>query len=266
MSNHFSDTFLFLCLSLSRRFVRTMRSAADLASICARRSSYRARVSLPQHSQVHFPPFLLQSLPEFAHDAASAGITEQGTSSPLSKVSHESAAAVKFEAGIQFNAWKLHVPVERPITGTQASFKSASPAHPAVTDSKTSSSSTSRPRTASSASCASVHGFIASDDGGSSAFSDSSDMELDAQSSVEGRRSPASARFIKRSVIVPHRPHTSSSHGSDSSSNVRSFRQFRVQTSSAQALSTTALLRALSSSLPIVNSLQVTLSLLRSKI
>ena len=248
-------------LSLSRRFVRTMRSAADLASICARRSSYRARISLPQHSQVHFPPFLLQSLPEFALDAASAGITEHGASSPLSKVLHESAlpaAAVKFEAGIQFNAWNLHVPFERPVTGTQASLKSASPANLAVTDGKGSNGRISRPRTASSASCASEHGFIASDDGGSSAFSDSSDMELDAQSSVEGRRSPASARFIKRSEIVPHRPHTSSAHGSDSSSDVGSFRRFRVQTSSAQALSTAALLRALSSSLPIVNSLQVT--------
>ncbi len=210
---------------------------------------------------MHFPPFLLQSLPDFALDAASAGITEQGASSPLSKVLHESAlpaAAVKFEAGIQFNAWKLHAPLERPITGTQVSLKSASPAHPAVTDGKRFSSSFSRPRTASSATGASVHGFIASDDGGSSAFSDSSDMELDEQSSVEGRRSPGSARFIKRSVIVPHRPHTSFAHGGDSSSDVGSFRRFRVQTSSAQALSTTALLRALSSSLPIVNSLQVT--------
>jgi hypothetical protein len=241
-----------------------MRNAADLASICARRSSCRACVLLPQHSQVRFPPFLLKSLPDFAHDAASAGFTERSASNLLSKVLHESslpAAAVKFEAGIQFNVWKLHASLERPITGTQAGFKSASSAHLAVADSKISSPSISRPLTASSASCASVHGFIACDDGGSSAFSDLSDAELDAKS-VEHRRSPASARFNTSSVSVPQRPHTSSAPGSDSSSELRSFRQFRVQTSSARALSTTSLLRALSGSLPIANLLQVALSLL----
>ncbi len=102
-----------------------------------------------------------------------------------------------------------------------------------------------RPRTAASASSASLHGFIASDDGGSSAFSDSSDVEAEAKSSSERRR-PSTSVHLSSMTPVQRRPLTSFAPGSDPGSDARSLKRFNEQTSSARGVPTAALLHAFS--------------------
>jgi hypothetical protein len=249
--------------------VKTLRDAADLASICARRSSYRARILYLQHSRIFHPSFLMQSLPDFAHDAAT---DTEGTPTALGEQddaqkalnassSYSQQATVEFKFGIQFNAWKPQLLCQTQNPTTELQFQQAgigisSRGQLAVARSSKSNSCSRRPRTATSVSSASLHGFIASDDGDSSAFSDSSDVEFDVRSSSEVRWNPVSLHFSDR-YSVPRRPHSSSAAGCDASIDARSLKQFHNQTSSARTLSTAALLRALSSSRSSATSLKV---------
>ncbi len=226
--------------------MKTTRVAADLAAICARRSSYRARILHLQHGRILSPPFLMRSLSDFAFDAATSSFGEHDEAKvALPPVTFN----VKF--GIQFNAWKPHPSMELHVHKIGAEISSQTNRVVASTN-----SCNSRPRTATSVSSASISGFIASDDGGSSAFSDSSEADLDLQTMANVRRSSASLRFSGRAP-VQRRPQTSSSHYSESRSDARSLKQFRDQTSSARALSTAALLQALSCRQSNTNALHV---------
>jgi hypothetical protein len=240
-----------LCFEFSNcccSFVKTVRDAADFAAICARRSSYRARILHSQHDQILSPPFLMQSLSDFAFVAATTGIGEHDEANMSPR-----PATFNVKFGLQFNVWSPHPSTEVHVLKAGAEISSQSSR--VVSSSKVNSSS-SRPRTATSVSSASVNGFIASDDGGSSALSDSSDAEFDPHTMAKVRRSSASLRFSDRSP-TQRRPHTSSSHYNESRSEARSLRQFREQTSSARALSTAALLQALSCRQSNSNVLQV---------
>ena len=248
-----------------------MRSATDLASICARRSSFRACILRIQHTYDRFSAHLMQSLPNFAYAVVAAGFGSHATNrrsdqGPQSLLAAALSSRVNFEHGIQFNAWKPPPALELRVTAVGVKVPSrASPRSRHVVRGNSASSNTSRPHTAASASSVSLHGFIASDDGGSSAYSDSSDAEVDARSAVEGRRQgrrlSGSVHFSDSSP-VQRRPQTSSAPGSDSRKEVQSIRRFHDQTSSARALSTSALLRALSESQQHAYPLQVVIQIL----
>ena len=254
------------------RVVKTVRDSTDLASICARRSCYRARTLLQQNNRLHFPAFLLQSLPQFAFDAIAAGFSKQDSAKMLADALTVSASAAAFRiaAGVQFNAWKplpsttLHV-LQTGYTISdrvhvmnmlRSSRSRSTPNNNTAFSYSTSIAGDARPRTAASATSVSLHGFIASDDGGSSAFSDSSDVEAEAKSSSEHRRPSTSVRFS--SVTPVHRrPHTSSAPGSDPGSDARTLKRFHEHTSSARALPTQALLHAFSRNRSNTSMLQV---------
>jgi len=204
-------------------------------------------------SRPQFLYFLNQTLPDFARDAAGFAVGIHIGTAPQSLHAAQPLGAGHGGANIQFNAWKpLYSSELRLIEpGFHVSTGQRQPVA-----SRRRCSSGSLPRAAAPDLSSSFHGFIASDDGGSSAFSDSSDVEVDARSSVNARLSPASARSGGR-LSAQRRPHTSSGLVGEASSDSRSLRLFHEQTSSARSLSTAALLRALSSSEPNGKPLQV---------
>jgi hypothetical protein len=167
----------------------------------------------------------------------------------------EQPSASDLETSIRFNAWRPHVSLER-RTVERGVHVSASRRQPAASSSSTSNSSGGLPRTAASDSASSLYGFIASDDGGSSVFSDSSDIEANARTSLKNRRLPSAERCSSR-VPAQRRPHTSSGLVGEGKNASRYLRLFEEHTSSARALSTAELLRTLGDKQPNVKPLQV---------
>jgi hypothetical protein len=227
-----------------------VRTAVDFASICAGRSSYRARSLHSKPSRPQYLYFLHQTLPDFARDAAGFGVGIHSGTAPQSLHAAQPFGAGHGGANIQFNAWKPHYSSEMRLI--EPGFHVSTGQRQPVASSRRYSSG-SLPRVPAPDLSSSFHGFIASDDGGSSAFSDSSDVEVDARSSVNARLSPASARSGGR-LSAQRRPHTSSGLVGDANSDSRSLRPFHEQTSSARSLSTAALLRARGQRQPVASS------------
>lgn len=236
---------LCICLTLCRSFVQTMRTAADFASICARRSSYRARTLRSKKSCARFLYVLRRSLPDFVLDAAGYRAGSLSRKFTNKSISMEQPDAKKF---VLFNAWKPNASVERRSIERSV--------HVARAYREPAARGGSVPRTAASESASSLCGFIASDDGGSSAFSDSSDVEVDTRSSVKNRRVQTSAHSSGVASAL-RRPHTSSGLVGEAKSDSRSLRHFHDLTSSAKSLSTAALLRTLSDNQPFMKPLRV---------